>query len=61
MWSLHPVVFGAVCRCMLRDVMCVGTHVTTAIAREGGGLICRCYFCSSGVLGNYSSSALAAV
>ena len=30
-------VCGAVCRCMLRDVMSVGTHVITAISREGGG------------------------
>ena len=34
MWCLHPVVCVAVCRCMLRDVVFVGTHVFTAIPRE---------------------------
>ena len=36
-WCLHPVVCAAVCCCMLCDVMCVGTHVISAIPREGGG------------------------
>ena len=36
-WCLHLVVFGAVCRCMLCDVMSLGTHVMTAVPREGGG------------------------
>ena len=36
-WCLHLVVFGAVCRCMLCDVMSMGTHVIAAILREGGG------------------------
>ena len=30
-WCLHPVVFGAVFRCMLCGVMSVGTHVITAM------------------------------
>ena len=34
---LHLVVCGALCCCMLCDVMSVGTHVTTAIPREVGG------------------------
>ena len=29
--------WGALCCCMLCDVMSVGTHVITAIPREGGG------------------------
>ena len=36
-WCVHPVLCGAVCRCMLCDVMSVGTHVITALPREGGG------------------------
>ena len=59
-WCLHPVVCGAVCRFMLCDVMSVATHVITTHPREAGGLISRYYFCSSGVLGNCSSGALAA-
>ena len=31
------MVCGVVCCCMLCDVMCVGSHVITAIPREGGG------------------------
>ena len=36
-WCLHPVVCGAVCCCVLCDVMSVSTHVFAAIPREGGG------------------------
>ena len=41
MWCLHPVVCGAVCRCMLCDVTSVGTHVFAAIPTDegGGGLV----------------------
>ena len=58
-WCLHRVVCAVVCCC---DVMCVGTHVITAIPREGGGggLKSSDYFCSSGVLGNCSSGVLGA-
>ena len=45
-WCLYPMVCGAVCCCMLCDVMCVGTHVITASPREGGGLVSRYFFCS---------------
>ena len=36
-WCLHPVVFGAVCHCMLCNVMSGGTHEIGAIPRERGG------------------------
>ena len=43
--------YAVVCCCMLCDVMCVGTHVITAIPR-GGGLISSCFF----VLGAFAGT-----
>ena len=51
-WCVHPRV--------LYDVVSVGTYLTTAILREGGGLIRSNHFCSSGVRGDCSSVDLAA-
>ena len=36
-WFLHPVVCGAICCCVLCDVMSVSTHLFATIPREGGG------------------------